>query len=97
MKLRTIACGVIVCVTALMTTPVAIAQEQEPRAVTRVAAPIYLRPDATLVPLVTLPAGRELHIPHGDDTWLRVQFQDPVFGRRTGTWRRRMSTSYDAP
>ncbi|MGQ0732270.1 MAG: hypothetical protein ACT4QD_01295 [Acidobacteriota bacterium] len=48
------------------------------------AAPVYLRPDATLTPLRTLAAGTLLRINETKGDWMQVTFADPQFGRRTG-------------
>ncbi len=47
------------------------------------AAPIYIRPDAT-VPLRTAAEGTVFAVVGEEGEWLRVEFEDPQFGRRTG-------------
>lgn len=49
------------------------------------AAPIYLYPDATRTPLRTAAVNTRLRVVEAEqDGWVRVEFQDPQLGRRTG-------------
>jgi hypothetical protein len=55
-----------------------------PTAVTTATAPVFLKPDATLVPLRQLPVGTRLRIIDEKGDWLHVEFQDRQYGRRVG-------------
>jgi opacity protein-like surface antigen len=73
--------------TALLTVP-AVAQTrlQVPsRAVVIADAPIFVLPDDSRVPLQVVKAGTILTATEApDNIWLRVEFQDPQYGRRIG-------------
>jgi hypothetical protein len=47
-------------------------------------APIYVLPDAKLVPLRTAAVGSALNVQRVEGEWYRVEFQDPQYGRRVG-------------
>jgi hypothetical protein len=54
-------------------------------AVVQTAAPIFLLPDTTRVPLRTAAPNTRLRvIEEGPEGWVKVEFQDPQFGPRTG-------------
>ena len=57
---------------------------QERLAVLTTAAPIYLIPDVTRIPLRTLEAREYLRIRKHLGEWLAVDFEDLQFGLRTG-------------
>lgn len=44
--------------------------------------PVYIRPDATLTPLRTLPRLTALRVLEELGDWVRVEFQDAQWGRR---------------
>lgn len=46
--------------------------------------PIFLMPDATRIPLRTLPSGSSLEVFSAEGSWLRVRFRDAQFGQRVG-------------
>src|SRR5438093_1408744 len=48
------------------------------------ATPMYLLPDATRTPMVTLPAGTQLRVITKEGDWYRVVFRDRYLGERTG-------------
>jgi hypothetical protein len=48
------------------------------------AAPVFLLPDATRVPLATLPAGTTLKVVSKEGAWYRVVFYDQQWGDRNG-------------
>lgn len=60
------------------------AAAQETTAVVTAVAPIYLRPDATMTPLRTAAVNTTLKVLEETGDWIRVEFQDPQFGRRVG-------------
>jgi hypothetical protein len=53
-------------------------------AVTTATAPIFLRPNATLTPLVQAPTGTRLRVLDQAGDWLHVEFEDRQYGRRVG-------------
>lgn len=53
-------------------------------AVTLVAAPIFLEPNATRQPLRVAKEGSVLRLLEDSGEWCQVEFQDPQFGRRVG-------------
>jgi hypothetical protein len=55
-----------------------------PRAIVTENAAIYLRPEATRTPLRTAAAGTQLRVLDETSGWLKVEFQDPQYGRREG-------------
>lgn len=57
---------------------------QDQIALTKGDAPIYLRPDSTTTPLVTLPRDSQLEVLDVQETWLKVAFADRALGRRVG-------------
>jgi hypothetical protein len=60
------------------------AYAQERTAVVTVAAPIYVVPDASRVPLRLAAVNTVLRVRSEEGPWLQVEFQDPQFGRRVG-------------
>jgi len=58
------------------------------------AAPVYLRPDASLIPLRQLPAGATVTVGQVRDSWVQITFDDSQFGRRTGWIESRFVTLY---
>jgi opacity protein-like surface antigen len=48
------------------------------------AAPVYLQPDSSRVPLRTLPAGTTATVDRSQGGWIRITFTDPQYGQRTG-------------
>lgn len=48
------------------------------------AAPVFLQPDSTRVPLRTLPAGSSAAVERVQNGWVRITFSDPQYGPRTG-------------
>jgi hypothetical protein len=60
------------------------AAEDRLAVVVTVAAPIYLLPDTTRTPLRILELREYVRVRKNDGGWLRVDFQDPQFGLRTG-------------
>jgi hypothetical protein len=81
-KFSTVVAAVI-AVIGLAETP-SIAAAEDRLAVITTAAPIYLLPDATRVPLRIVEAREYLRVRKNEGEWLRVDFQDPQFGLRTG-------------
>ena len=69
---------------APVTPPTEPAPDRRPQGVIVEAAPVFLLPDATRVPLRTLPAGTNVWILERKGDWIRVEFNDSQFGRRTG-------------
>ena len=53
-------------------------------AVTTARAPLFLRPDATRTPLRQLPVDTRLRVLEEAGEWLRVEYNDPQYGRRVG-------------
>jgi hypothetical protein len=53
-------------------------------AFTIAAAPVYIRPEETRTPLRTLPQGTSVQVLEERGDWLRIEFQDPQWGRRVG-------------
>src|SRR5437899_431776 len=49
-----------------------------------VAAPIFLKPEASLVPLRMAKEGSVLNVLESAGDWYCVEFNDPQFGRRIG-------------
>ena len=47
-------------------------------------APVFIEPRALPVPLATLRRGSVLTVAARDDDWIRVEFNDPRWGRRVG-------------
>jgi hypothetical protein len=69
----------------VMSSVVAVAQDRyDPYALTMDQAPIYLRADASLTPLVTMPKDTRLTVLQLQDQWVMVEFPDRQFGRRIG-------------
>ena len=56
-------------------------------------APIFVQPDARLIPLRTAAVGTMLNVQTVDGDWYRVEFQDPQFGRRVGYIEKRFVTA----
>jgi hypothetical protein len=76
--------SVVVCLAALVASwSVGLAAQESTATVTTVA-PIYLRPDATMTPLRTAAVNTTLKVLEETGEWIRVEFQDPQFGRRVG-------------
>ena len=48
------------------------------------AAPIYIEAKVTQTPLRTAAVGTRLEVLEEAGAWVRVQFNDPQFGRRVG-------------
>jgi hypothetical protein len=48
------------------------------------SAPVFLRPDATMTPLRQLAPGTRVRVLETRGEWLRVEFEDRQYGRRTG-------------
>ena len=46
--------------------------------------PVYIRPDATLTPLRTLPRSTPVRVLEEVGEWMRIEFQDAQWGRRVG-------------
>lgn len=46
--------------------------------------PVFLMPDATRVPLRTLPRNSGLEVFSAEGSWLRVRFRDTQYGQRVG-------------
>jgi hypothetical protein len=63
---------------------VADAQPMNATGVVTTAAPMYLAPDQTRVPLATLAVGSNVRIVAREGDWLRVVFRDRYLGDRTG-------------
>lgn len=57
---------------------------EEARAIVTSVAPIYIYPDATRQPLRTAAVNTTLKLIEEQGEWLRVEFQDPQYGRRVG-------------
>jgi hypothetical protein len=54
-------------------------------AIVTTAAPIFVLPDANRIPLRTAAVNTRLHVvEEKPDGWVRVEFQDPQFGKRIG-------------
>ncbi len=77
-----VAAAVIAVIGLVGTTAPASAQDR--LAVVTVAAPIYLLPDVTRIPLRTLEVREYLRVRKNEGAWIRVDFQDVQFGLRTG-------------
>jgi hypothetical protein len=75
---------VIVLMTAVHSTSAQEVGQSPTRVVVNVAAPIYIQPDAKLVPLRTAASGSMLNVQVSESGWYRVEFQDPQYGRRVG-------------
>ena len=60
------------------------AAEDRLAVVMTIAAPIYLLPDTTRTPLRVLEQREYVRVRKNEGEWLRVDFQDPQFGLRTG-------------
>jgi len=63
---------------------VPIATAQDIRAIVLENAPIHLYPDAKTTPLRTAAVNTSLVVIEDAGEWLRVEFEDPVFGSRQG-------------
>jgi hypothetical protein len=74
----------VIAVIGLFGTSQRAAAEDRLAVVVTVAAPIYLLPDATRTPLRTLELREYVRVRKNEGEWLRVDFQDPQFGLRTG-------------
>lgn len=61
-----------------------IASAQERSAIVAEPAPIYVLPDAARTPLRVAAVRTVLRVRAEEGPWLRVEFQDPQFGTRTG-------------
>jgi hypothetical protein len=57
---------------------------QESTGTVMTVAPIYVVADAKRTPLRTAAVGTSLRVLEDNGEWLRVEFQDPQFGRRVG-------------
>lgn len=57
---------------------------QDMRAVVVETAPVYLAPDASRTPLRVAAVNTSLRMLAEEGDWLKVEFQDPQFGRRVG-------------
>jgi hypothetical protein len=57
---------------------------QDRTAIVSDTAPIYVLPDANRTPLRTAAANTALRVTGEESGWLKVEFQDPQFGIRTG-------------
>ena len=44
--------------------------------------PVYIRPDANLTPLRTLPRSTPLRVLEELGDWVRIEFEDPQWGHR---------------
>ena len=53
-------------------------------AITATSAPVFVLPDATRTPLRVLVPGTRLRVLREQGDWLRVEFEDPRWGRRVG-------------
>jgi hypothetical protein len=53
-------------------------------AITATSAPVFVLPDATRTPLRVLAPGTRLRVLREQGDWLRVEFEDPRWGRRVG-------------
>ena len=71
--------------------------ERLPEAVITEPTPVYLLPDATRVPLRTLPAGTPVRILQEKGDWLQVEFTDSQYGRRVGYVQRKFVQPRRAP
>jgi len=60
------------------------------------AAPVFLLPDATRVPLKTLTEGTMVRVEREQGDWVQVTFNDAQLGRRTG-WMEAKFLTMDAP
>jgi hypothetical protein len=60
------------------------AQPTSGSGVVTTSAPMYLLPDASRTPLVTLPAGATLRVIVKEGDWYRVEYRDNYLGVRTG-------------
>src|SRR5687767_14497070 len=60
------------------------AHAQDRTATVTATAPIYVMPDASRTPLRTAAARTVLRVRGEEGGWLKVEFQDPQFGVRTG-------------
>jgi hypothetical protein len=82
-KFTLVVVAAVVAVVGLFGTSVSVTA-QDSLAVVTTAAPIYLLPDVTRIPLRTLEVRDYLRIRENQGEWLRVDFQDLQFGVRTG-------------
>ncbi len=48
------------------------------------SAPVFLRPDSTMTPLRQLSPGTRVRVLETRGEWLRIEFEDRQYGRRTG-------------
>jgi hypothetical protein len=60
-----------------------------PDGITLAAAPVYLRPDASRVPLKTLETGTPIRVLQQQGDWLQIEFPDRQWGPRIGWIQRR--------
>lgn len=74
---------VLVGVSLFVATTSVMAQDPE-RVVVTVAAPVFLKPDATLTPLRLAKEGSALKVVASALDWYRIEFEDPQLGRRAG-------------
>jgi len=51
---------------------------------TKDSTPVYLLPDASRTPLATLKRGEPVDVVEVQEGWVKVEFQDAVYGRRVG-------------
>jgi hypothetical protein len=82
MNFSTVVAGVVALISLFGLSRVAAAEDR--LAVLTIAAPIYLLPDDARTPLRVLDAREYLRVRKNEGEWLRVDFQDPQFGLRTG-------------
>jgi hypothetical protein len=68
------------------TAPVAtvVLEADDPRGTVTAIAPIFLTPDANRTPLRTAAINTTLRVLENNGEWLKVEFQDPQYGRRMG-------------
>jgi hypothetical protein len=74
---------VVVAAVVVFGTPVSV-MAQDRLAVVTTAAPVFLLPDATRIPLRILEARESLRVRKHLGEWLAVDFEDLQFGLRTG-------------
>lgn len=84
--MRIAAAAVLVIASCLSGAVPAAAQQPGRRitAVTAAAAPVFVLPDAERTPLRTLAPGTRLRVLREQGEWVRVEFDDPLWGPRVG-------------
>ena len=99
---QTFSAAVVAAAALLLTTPTPTAAQipvsaGQQSARVNEAAPVYLLPDATRVPLRTLQPGTTATVERVQGDWVQIVFNDPQLGRRTGWIQSKFVTLIAAP